>query len=157
MTNNCLLVIRIRGDLNTPIRIEDTLRMLRIDKTNYATIIDDRPSYKGMLNEAKDYITWGEPDIENIRLLLEKRGRIKGNKKLDIDALNELGYENFDDLAKELYHGEIFFKNLKNVKPYFRLHPPTGGFKNSIKKQFGNKGELGYRGKEIIYLAKRMA
>ncbi|MEM2203989.1 MAG: 50S ribosomal protein L30, partial [Sulfolobales archaeon] len=42
------------------------------------------------------------------------------------------------------------------VKPVFRLHPPSGGFKGSIKKPYGNGGELGYRGQDINDLIRRM-
>ena len=58
MSKNSLLVIRIRGTINVSKREEDTLKMLRVDRNNYATIIDDRPDYSGMLQKAKDWITF---------------------------------------------------------------------------------------------------
>ena len=73
MERKSLLAIRIRGGVNCPRRVEDTLRMLRVDRNNYATIIDDRPDYLGMLQKAKDWITWGEPDVETIKIILEKK------------------------------------------------------------------------------------
>ena len=156
MEQNCLLVIRIRGQINVSKREEDTLRMLRIDRNNYATIIDNRPSYLGMLNEAKDFITWGEPSVETISLLLKKRGRIQGNKKIEEAEISALGFNDFDDLAKSIYIGEKEIQKMKPLKPFFRLHPPKGGFKNSIKRPFGSRGELGYRGEKINELAKKM-
>jgi large subunit ribosomal protein L30 len=42
----------------------------------------------------------------------------------------------------------------ENIK-VFRLHPPRGGFKKSIKKPMP-KGELGYRGDKINALVLRM-
>jgi len=42
------------------------------------------------------------------------------------------------------------------VKPVFRLHPPRGGFKGSIRKPYGAGGELGYRGAAINELIRRM-
>ncbi len=156
MERNCLLVIRIRGQINVSKREEDTLRMLRIDRNNYATIIDNRPSYLGMLNEAKDFITWGEPSAETISLLLKKRGRIQGNKKIEEPEISALGFNDFGDLAKSIYIGEKEIHKMKPLKPFFRLHPPKGGFKNSIKRPFGSRGELGYRGEKINELAKKM-
>ena len=51
-----------------------------------------------------------------------------------------------------------FLKQLweKGVAPAFRLHPPSGGFEGSIKRPFGSRGELGYRGAEISHLVARM-
>ena len=43
------------------------------------------------------------------------------------------------------------------IKPFFRLAPPRQGFgKIGIKKGFAEKGALGYRGKEINALLKKM-
>ena len=156
MERICLLAIRIRGQINVSKQEEDTLRMLRIDRNNYATIIDNRSSYLGMLNEAKDFITWGEPSVETISLLLKKRGRIQGNKRIEKQEISALGFNDFEDLAKSIYIGEKEIQKMKPLKPFFRLHPPRGGFKNSIKRPFRNRGELGYRGVKINDLAKKM-
>lgn len=156
MEKKSLLAIRIRGTLNIPGRVKDTLRMLRIDRNNYATLLDDRPDYQGMLHMAKDYITWGEPDQETIKLLLEKRGEIPGGKKLTDEKLSDLGYTSFEELANSIYKCEIELNRIEGVKPFFRLHPPRKGFKSSVKRSYKNKGELGYRGEDINELARRM-
>jgi large subunit ribosomal protein L30 len=152
----CLLAIRIRGGVNVPHRIEDTLKMLRIDRNNYATLLDNRPDYQGMLQKAKDCITWGEPTVETISLMLVKRGRLSGDKPLDQEHLINLGYNSFDDLAKAIHTGEAEYQKLDGIKPFFRLHPPSKGFKRSVKRPYGSTGELGYRGEAINELAQRM-
>lgn len=156
MEKKSLLAIRIRGTINVPQRVENTLRMLRIDRNNYATLLDDRPDYTGMLQRAKDWITWGEPDQETIKIMLEKRGQAPGCVKLSEDYLKELGFEGFSQLAEKLHSCELDFNKLDGVKPFFRLHPPKKGFKMSVKRPYGNKGELGYRGSAINELARRM-
>jgi large subunit ribosomal protein L30 len=156
MQTTSLLVIRIRGTINVSKREEDTLRFLRIDRNNYATIIDNRPDYKGMLQKAKDWITWGEPDIKTIKSLLEKRGRAPGNEKLTIDYLERIGLESFEVLAEKLVKCEISFNQIEGIKPFFRLHPPKKGFKKSVKRPYRSQGELGYRGEAINELAMRM-
>ena len=88
MEKNSILVIRIRGTINVSKREKDTLRYLRIDKNNYATIIDDRPDFKGMLQKAKDWITWGEPSIETVKAILEKRGRVELSLKQIYTSFN---------------------------------------------------------------------
>jgi large subunit ribosomal protein L30 len=151
-----LLAIRIRGTLNIPGRLKDTLQMLRIERNNYATILDDRPDYQGMLQKVKDYITWGETDLETIKLLLEKRGEIFGGERLTEEYLNTLGYDSFEDFADALHKCEVDINKVEGIKPFFRLHPPRKGYKASVKRSYGNRGELGYRGENINELAKRM-
>lgn len=156
MSKNSLLVIRIRGTINVSKREEDTLRMLRVDRNNYATIIDDRPDYKGMLQRAKDWITWGEPTVETVKVMLEKRGKAPGDKILTEEYIKELGFEGFEDLAEKLVSCEVNINQLEGIKPFFRLHPPKKGFKKSVKRPYRSKGELGYRGEDINELAVRM-
>jgi large subunit ribosomal protein L30 len=156
MANNSILVIRIRGTINVSKREEDTLRMLRVDRNNYATIIDDRSDYKGMLQKAKDWITWGEPTVETVKAILEKRGKAPGDKKLTEEYIKELGFESFDDLAEKLVNCEVSINQIEGIKPFFRMHPPKKGFKTSVKRPYKSKGELGYRGEKINELAVRM-
>ncbi|MAE13716.1 hypothetical protein CMO92_04065 [Candidatus Woesearchaeota archaeon] len=43
------------------------------------------------------------------------------------------------------------------LKPFYRLHPPRGGFKGKgIKKTFKEGGSLGYRGEKMNELIRRM-
>lgn len=156
MERKSLLVIRIRGTINLPGRVKDTLSMLRIDRNNYATLLDDRPDYLGMLQKSKDYITWGESNLETIKLILENRGEVLGGKKLSKEHLTEMGYESFEELAQALFKSEADLNKLQVLKPFFRLHPPRKGFKASVKRSYRNKGELGYRGEAINELARRM-
>ena len=43
------------------------MSMLNLTKVNHATIIPDEPTYAGMLQKAKDFVTLGEVDAENNR------------------------------------------------------------------------------------------
>lgn len=156
MARKCLLAIRIRGGVNAPTKVEDTLKMLRMERNNAATLLDDRPEYLGMLQRAKDYVTWGEPTLETVSLLLEKRGRAVGDRAIDSEVLSGLGYETIDRLTEALYAGEEEIHKLEGVKPFFRLRPPSKGFKRSVKRPYRSRGELGYRGEAINELAKRM-
>ncbi|RLI23172.1 50S ribosomal protein L30, partial [Candidatus Bathyarchaeota archaeon] len=48
------------------------------------------------------------------------------------------------------------YKDLPDIKPVFRLHPPRKGFKGKIKKSFKAGGASGYRGEAINELLERM-
>ena len=153
----CLTVIRVRGASDVFHEIKDTLKMLHLSRICHATLVDDRPSYIGMLRKARNYVTWGEVSLENIVLLLKKRGRVVGNRKLTGEYVKEIGYGSLEDLAEAIYVGKVEFGRLPNVKPVFRLHPPKKGFKGKVKRSFAAGGVTGYRGEAINDLIKRMA
>ncbi|MBS7614557.1 50S ribosomal protein L30 [Candidatus Bathyarchaeota archaeon] len=154
--SKCLAVIRIRGTIDLRGEIDETMKMLNLNYNCNATLIDDRPSYLGMLQKAQSYIAWGEPTVETITMLLAKRGRTVGNKKLSDIYAKQLGYENLMRLAEALHSCKVELKDLKGVKPVFRLHPPKKGYKKTIKRSFQAGGEYGYRGEAINELIKRM-
>jgi large subunit ribosomal protein L30 len=152
----CVAVIRIRGTIDLRGETDDTMKLLNLTHNCNATLIDNRPSYLGMLQKAQSYIAWGEPTVESITLLLKERGRIKGNRKLTDDYVKTLGYESLEDLAKALHSLKVTLKDLKDVKPVFRLHPTRKGYRGTVKKSFQTGGAAGYRGEAINDLIKRM-
>jgi large subunit ribosomal protein L30 len=156
MEGKTLFVVRIRGGVDAQKTVEATLEMLRMERNNYATILKESPSYTGMLRKVKDYVTWGEPDVETVKTLLEKRGKLPGDEKVTDEALKGLGYESVEHLANAIVAGEVEFSQLNGVKPFFRMHPPKKGFKRTVKRPYNDHGELGYRGEAINELIKRM-
>ncbi len=156
MTDKTLFVVRIRGGVDAQKTVEATLTMLRMERNNYATIFKENSSYKGMLRKVKDYVTWGEPDVETVKLLLETRGKLVGDEKVTEEALKNLGYESIEKLAAAIVAGEVEFSQLNGIKPFFRMHPPKKGFKRTVKRPYKDRGELGYRGEAINELVKRM-
>jgi large subunit ribosomal protein L30 len=156
MEGKTLFVVRIRGGVDAQKTVEATLEMLRMERNNYATILKESPSYTGMLRKVKDYVTWGEPDVETVKTLLEKRGKLLGDEKVTDVVLKGLGYESVEHLANTIVAGEVEFSQLNGVKPFFRMHPPKKGFKRTVKRPYNDHGELGYRGEAINELIKRM-
>ena len=154
--SNCLLVIRLRGSAGLPREIKDTLNMLNLRRANWATLVPDNPSIKGMLRKVSHYITWGEPEPEQLARAFSKRGELLYGLSLE-EGLRRLKVNSVEELAEKLCKGELSVREFKKVfKPYIRLHPPKGGFKKSIKRPFNDGGEYGYRGKAINDLLKRM-
>lgn len=149
-------VIRIRGRINVRNDIERTLQMLRLTRVNHCVLVNDTDSYKGMLKKAKDYITWGEINKETLIELIKRRGRLIGDKPITEDYIKaSTNFNSIEELADALLDGEVKYKDLPNVKPIFRLHPPRGGYEG-IKRPFSLKGALGYRGEKINELIMRM-
>lgn len=152
----CIAVIRVRGNVGISKELEETFRQMHLTRKNHATLILNSPSSEGMLRKVKDYATWGEASLEIVAELLTERGMLSGNRRLTEDYVKDsLGYESLAALAKEVYETRVDLRNLKGVKPLFRLHPPRKGFRGYTKRAYP-KGELGYRGEEINSLLKRM-
>ena len=149
------LVIRVRGTTGVIQNIADTLDMLRLNRISHAVLVDENPSYEGMLQKAKDYITWGEIDAETLAAIIAKRGRLPGNVKVTDEYVAENSdYDNIEQLANAIIDGKATLADA-DIKPVFRLHPPRKGYED-IRLSVQEGGSLGYRGEEIKDLAKRM-
>ncbi len=155
------VVVRIRGTADVHPDIEKTLYLLRLRRKYTASLYHSSlPGIRGMLRKVEDWATYGEIDRETLIKLLSTRGRIAGDKPLTDEWIRDnLGlYGGISELADKLLEGQLYYHKLSKhgVKPFFRLHPPRGGFKRSIKKHYNAGGELGYRGSDINNLILRM-
>ena len=152
----CIVAVRIRGVISAPREVRETLQMLNLKRNNYAVLIDNRPSFLGMLKTAQNFITWGEASEEDVKLLIKERGRLAGGKKLTDGYAQKIGYKSLEELALAVFNCQTEYWKLPNIQPVFKLHPPSKGFKGKIKKSYRMGGELGYRGEKINELIKRM-
>jgi len=152
----CLVVVKIRGTVRAQKETRETLDFLHLEHTNHAVLIDSRAAYKGMLQRVNSYVTYGEPTKEIVVLMLQKRAKLAGAKKLTDEYVNKVGYKSIDDLADAIVNCKVQFQKLPDVQPLFKLHPPSKGYKGKTKKGFKAGGEAGYRGEAINDLVKRM-
>jgi len=152
----CIAVVRVRGSISAQREARETLDMLRLARTNHAVLVDNRPAFVGMLKRVRNYVTWGEVSPETVALLLQKRGRLAGNKKLTDEYAQKIGYKSLGELAEAVASCKVEHRKLPDMQPIFKLHPPTKGFKGKTKKSYGAGGEAGYRGEGINELIKRM-
>ncbi|MBL7054829.1 uL30 family ribosomal protein [Candidatus Woesearchaeota archaeon] len=138
-----LAVIRVRGIIGVKKTINDTMNLLNLYKKNVCVVVPDNEIYRGMIQKADGYITWGEIDDEMFNLLVEKRGEeYKGREK---DKKGKVEYSKFVKVGD------------KKIKRFFRLNMPRKGFgRKGIKIAFSKRGALGYRGDKINDLIGRM-
>jgi len=136
-------IVRIRGGVRTRPEIKDTLDLLHINRVNHCAVVKEDPHYKGMIQKVKDYVAWGQIDDDTLAMLLEKRGRLAGNKRLTEDLVKEkTAFGSIKDFAKAVNAGSASFKDL-GIKPVFRLHPARKGLK-STKRTVPQGGVLGF-------------
>ncbi len=153
-----ILAVRLRGTAGDSPDVEKTLESLRLERTFQARLLENTPSIAGMLRSVKAIVAWGEVSPELLESLLLKRGERDGADPLDEGFVRLLGKPSLSDLAKSVVAGELSLPTLwsAGLKPRFRLHPPRGGFKRSLRRAATDGGELGYRGADINVLVKRM-
>lgn len=152
-----LVIVRVRGECKLYHEIKYTLDMLRLYKKNSCAVIAGRPSYVGMLDKIKDFITWGEIDENTFKELLKKRGKLPGKKPLTEQYLKEKTKLDFEGFTKEFFRFKKELKDIPGLKLFFKLHPPIHGFeRKGIKKPFSMGGALGYRKEKINDLIMRM-
>jgi len=149
-------VIRVRGTVNVKKDIKETLSMLRLHRVNHCVLISESPQYKGMLQKVKDYVTWGEIEDKVLKDMIKTHGRLEGENEItDKYVKSNSDYKNITDFASSVAKGDMKYSDLKNIKPIIRLHPPRKGYEG-IKRAYAAGGALGYRGKKINDLIKRM-
>ena len=148
-------VVRVRGSVNVKPKIKETMRLMKLNRVNHCVIIPENDTYKGMLNIIKDYVTWGEVDAETAELMLETAGKSSGNRAFEKADLKDSKFKTIKALSKGLAEGKIVMRDVSGLKPLFRLHPPRKGYEG-IKRSFKEGGALGYRGKKINQLIRRM-
>lgn len=150
------LVVRMRGTVNVPFWALTTLKNLYLNKKFSATLVPETSDYLGMLRKINQWVAWSKADSEIVKTLIEKRGK-KKTPKLDTQKESERKdeYKGIDELVDVIVNDKIKFSDQNNIKPWFSLNPPKGGFKRKSKKQFSDGGILG-NNKELLEIVKRM-
>jgi large subunit ribosomal protein L30 len=130
--------------------------MLHLTRANHCTIIPAGGSWRGSLLKVKDYVTWGPVDEKTVMELLEKRGRLVGNKPLTAAHLAaNTPYKTVEELAKAIVGEKADIRKLAGVKPLFRLAPPRKGYEQ-VQRDYKSGGSVGDRGEKINELIRRM-
>jgi large subunit ribosomal protein L30 len=149
-------IIRLRGTQNLNPKTKDTLRYMRLNRVNHAVVLPTTETTRGMLQVAKDYVTWGEVDAATLAKVIKSRGRLVGdNPVTDAYLGKHTPFKTIDALAAAVVEGKFRYQDVPDVKPLFRLHPARAGLEG-IKRSVENGGALGYRGKNINELLGRM-
>ncbi|MBU0636313.1 50S ribosomal protein L30 [Candidatus Micrarchaeota archaeon] len=149
-------IIQLRGEVNVRKDLRQTIKRLGLYRKNHLVLQLESPNIKRMLKKIESFITFGEIDEKTLTRLLEKRARLAGNKKVDLDFLKKNKIDSFTVLAKKVFEEKKVLKEL-GIKKVFRLNAPRKGFeRGGIKKLFSTGGAAGYRSSDINALIQRM-
>ncbi len=148
------VVVRVRGSIHARHDIVETLRFLHLSRPNHATVVPEGASFRGMLHAVQGYVTWGEAEPETVGLLLRERGEtVAGQKLAATSSGDDAAAQHLAELARAVTSGG--FPSAPALAPTFRLRAPKGGWK-STKRPFALGGALGYRGRAVNDLVRKM-
>ncbi len=148
------MVVRVRGTVHARHDVLETLQFLHLTRPNHATVVPEAAAFRGMLSKVQGYVTWGEAEPDTVGLLLHQRGEtVTGHAITDSVLGDELRAKDFGELTRAV--AEKGLPSVAGLRPLFRLKAPKGGWR-STKKPFSLGGALGYRGRSINELARRM-
>lgn len=149
-------IIRVRGQSKVNYNIQHTMDLLGVNRANHCCVVPQTPTTTGMVNVVKDYCTFGIVSEETLNEMLVKRGMTTGDNPLTDEYVKENSeFADIASFAKALAAGEAKMKDVKGLKPVFRLHPPVKGYEGN-KRPFVSGGALGNRGEKINDLIERM-
>jgi len=149
-----LLVVNLRGLVNTRAPVRTTLEQLKVGRRFNATIVPNDAVHQGMLHLAKEHVAWCPLNASIAEKLLEtKSEKSTGNRVPANEFPKELG--TLGEIASALESGNIKLNSIEAIRPFFRLSPPRGGFKRSIRRQYRDGGILGPN-EELSLLVERM-
>ena len=149
------LVVRMKGTVNVPFWALTTLQNLYLNKRFSATLVPETSDYLGMLRKIKEWVAWSRADSEIVKTLIEKRGKKITQLDSQKESKKKDEYKGIDELVNVIVNDKIKFSDQSNIKPWFSLNPPRGGFKKKSKKQFTDGGILG-NNKDLLEIVKRM-
>jgi large subunit ribosomal protein L30 len=138
-----LLVVNLHGPINSAVPVRKALNELWVAKRFSASVVTDDPTTVGMLRLCKDFVAWCPLEEGLLADLLQRRGMVSSTRPLDLASLKDMGYKDHGDLAAKMLKDQVRLSALSGVLPYFRLAPPKGGFKLSLRRQSTERGLLG--------------
>ena len=150
-----LIVLNLHGAINSSGPVREALEELKVARRFSASVAPADASTLGALDLCKEHVAWAPLDVELLTVLLEKRGMVSATKALDSGSLKKLGYKDHAELAARMVKEETRLSAVKGIRPFFRLSPPRGGFKRSMRWSSSEDGLLGSNPR-LAELIKRM-
>jgi large subunit ribosomal protein L30 len=143
-------LVQLRGEVNMNGKTQDTLSMLNVHRVNHCSLVPETDSYNGMIAKVNDHIAYGEPSVDVLATIIERRGEPdEGEGPVDDEWITDhTEYSDITALAEALLAEETTLREA-GLSPVIRLHPPRGGHRG-IKHPTKDGGELGKHDTEAI-------
>ena len=162
-----LFVMRIRGLCDMHPKTRHIMKLLRLRQINNGVFMKVNKATLNMLKKVEPYVTFGYPNLKNVRELVYKRGfgKVGGGKNKDriplVDneiietALGKYNIICIEDLIHEIYTVGPHFKEANNFLWPFKLSNPKGGWTKK-RIHFVEGGDCGNREGKVNGLIQSM-
>lgn len=150
-----IAIVRIRGLKHVRPDIRKALDTLNLDRKNHCVVVslDEKDQ---MLMKVRDYTAYGKVTNDVLAKLIQKRGRMEGDKPVSVDVLKKNKINSYADLATAL-DGKKTTLETMGIKRVFRLNSPKKGYgKIGMKKPTELKGPLGFHPEGMDELLSQM-
>ncbi|KAL6141107.1 hypothetical protein ACLB2K_059398 [Fragaria x ananassa] len=158
-----LLVIRIQGKNDMHPAVRKNLYSLNLRRIFNAVFVRADEAMLEKLQRVEPYVTYGYPDLKNVKELIYKKGYAKINKQrvpltdnnLIEEALAKYNIICIEDIVHEIASTGKYFKEAASFLWPFTLNKPEVGLKG-VKARFQDGGDTGDRGDKINELISKM-
>ncbi|KAK9690487.1 hypothetical protein RND81_09G131300 [Saponaria officinalis] len=163
-TSKLLFVIRIQGKKAIHPKLERILKSLGLNRIFNGVFLKASEGTLAMMQKVEPFVTYGYPNLKNIRDLIFKKGRGKLGKEtvpltdnnIIEQALGKHGILCLEDLVHEIATVGPHFKEVSRFLLPFILARPEEGALEGKKNPFKNGGDSGNREDHINELIDKM-
>ncbi|KAI4330015.1 hypothetical protein MLD38_028329 [Melastoma candidum] len=163
LDSRLIFVVRIQGKNDMHPKTVKLLNKLRLRRVFTGTFLRVNEGVMEMLKKVEPYVTYGYPNLNNVRELILKKGfaRIEGERVPLTDntiieqQLGKLGIVCLEDMVHEIANVGPHFKEVASFLWPFNLNKPAGGIRRT-KLTYKDGGETGDRGEQINELISKM-
>ncbi|KAK1294302.1 60S ribosomal protein L7-2 [Acorus calamus] len=158
-----LFVIRIRGKTDMHATTRKFLHKMRLGQIFHGVFLKENEGTLSLLQRVQPYVTYGYPNLKNVRELVFKKGHGKIDKQrvplTDNNVIEQaLGKYNIlclEDIVHEIATAGPHFKEVSSFLWPFKLSRPEGSLTRK-KTLYEDGGDTGNRGDHINELINTM-
>ncbi|KAL8143000.1 hypothetical protein V2J09_016032 [Rumex salicifolius] len=148
-----IFVIRIQGKSDIHPQIKKTLYTLGLKRIYSGVFLRASAENLAVLQKVEPFVTYGYPDLQNVRALIQKKGSLKIDKEkvpLNDNNIIEQALGKYDILCLEDIINEIYtvgpkFKEVASALWPFTLISPEDDVLQGKKNPFNKGGDTGNR------------
>ncbi|GMI70165.1 hypothetical protein like AT1G80750 [Hibiscus trionum] len=164
LRSNLLFIIRIQGKNDMHPKTRKILYNLRLRKVFSGVFVKATEGVMEMLQKVEPYVTYGYPNLKNVKELIYKKGYARIDKKpvpltdnnIIEQALGKYGIICIEDIVHEIMNVGPHFKEVIRFMGPLILSKPEDGVIKGKKQPYKEGGDAGNREDEINDLISKM-
>ncbi|XP_030470974.1 60S ribosomal protein L7-1 [Syzygium oleosum] len=163
LNSKLLFIIRIQGKNDMHPKTKKILNNLRLRRVLSGIFVKATDAILAMLQKVEPYVTYGYPNLANVRELIIKKGFANIDKQrvpltdnnIVEQELGKYGILCTEDIVHEIANVGPHFKEVTSFLWPFMLNKPDGGLRRT-KRMYKDGGETGNREDHINELISKL-